>query len=137
MLALIPILLSSIEMIGILMAILGLAFIANTVLGIAKSTTTHKFQMPIFLHGLKKGLYILLGIFLATTIVSTIPPVFALYGITIVNTAALESIGLIGVVGPIATAIIIYTKDAISKIADLLKIKSENLVEIDINRFVS
>lgn len=124
-----PALLYNMEMIGCIMILLVMAFSANTILGTAKSSIVHKnFNWKVLLRGFIKGIMILLGIFLVTSVVSMVPPIFEMFDITIINSEVLQSISIVAVLIPIVYALIYYIQGAIEKIAILFDVQplSEN-----------
>lgn len=123
------ILLTNLQMIGFFILLVLGGFVANTALGVAKSSVIYEdFSWDVLKKGLIKGACIVLGIFLVTTVSSMVAPICAAYGITIISESVIETISIAGVLVPLVSATVLYWKDAVAKIYEIFHLKKEDVL---------
>lgn len=128
-------LLTNLQLVGIMFIFVVLSFLANTLLGVAKSSTiNHDFDIKILKNGLLKGILIMIAVFSLTVVISLFLPMLDTFGIILIEESLMNSINILTIVGPIITTIIVYVKDACAKVKDLFA--KDNEVQVKFNEYV-
>lgn len=125
----------NLQLVGAMFIFVILSFLANTFLGIAKSSTiNHDFDIKKLKNGLLKGLLIIISVFSLTIVISLFFPILDYFGIILIEESLMNSINILTIVGPIITTTTIYIKDACAKIKELFV--KDNEIQIKFNEYV-
>ena len=121
-------LLSNLQLIGILILMYVGSLGANTLLGMYNNINNLKenFSKEKLLSGIARGGIVLIGSLVITVIISLLPDVLKALGVQ-TEANLLDGVSIVAIAGVLASMIVRYLKDAVSKFYSILYGKSEEI----------
>lgn len=121
-------LLSNLQLIGILILMYVGSLGANTLLGMYNNINNLKesFSKEKLLNGIARGGIVLIGSLVITVIISLLPDVLKALGVQ-TEANLLDSVSIVAIAGVLASMIVRYLKDAVSKFYSILYGKSDEI----------
>ncbi len=121
-------LLENLQLIGVLILMYVGSLGANTLLGLYNNINNLKenFSKEKLLNGIIRGGIVLVGSLVITVIISLLPDVLKALGIQ-TEANLLDGVSIVAIAGVLASMIVRYLKDAVSKFYSILYGKSEEI----------
>lgn len=121
-------LLSNLQLIGILILMYVGSLGANTLLGMYNNINNLKesFSKEKLLNGIARGGIVLIGSLVITVIISLLPDVLKALGVQ-TEANLLDGVSIVAIAGVLASMIVRYLKDAVSKFYSILYGKSDEI----------
>lgn len=123
-------LMKNLQLIGILILMYVGSLGANVLLGMYKNINTLKeaFSKEKLLTGLARGGIVLVGSLIITVIISLLPDVLKALGVE-TEANLLDGVSIVAIAGVMASMVVRYLKDAISKFYSILYGKADEIKE--------
>lgn len=121
-------LLENLQLIGVLILMYVGSLGANTLLGLYNNINNLKenFSKEKLLNGIIRGGIVLVGSLVITVIISLLPDVLKALGVQ-TEANLLDGVSIVAIAGVLASMIVRYLKDAVSKFYSILYGKSEEI----------
>lgn len=121
-------LLDNLQLIGVLILMYVGSLGANTLLGLYNNINNLKenFSKEKLLNGIIRGGIVLIGSLVITVIISLLPDVLKALGVQ-TEANLLDGVSIVAIAGVLASMIVRYLKDAVSKFYSILYGKSEEI----------
>lgn len=121
-------LLDNLQLIGVLILMYVGSLGANTLLGLYNNINNLKenFSKEKLLNGIIRGGIVLVGSLVITVIISLLPDVLKALGVQ-TEANLLDGVSIVAIAGVLASMIVRYLKDAVSKFYSILYGKSEEI----------
>ena len=121
-------LLDNLQLIGVLILMYVGSLGANTLLGLYNNINNLKenFSKEKLLNGIIRGSIVLVGSLVITVIISLLPDVLKALGVQ-TEANLLDGVSIVAIAGVLASMIVRYLKDAVSKFYSILYGKSEEI----------
>lgn len=121
-------LLENLQLIGVLILMYVGSLGANTLLGLYNNINNLKenFSKEKLLNGIIRGGIVLIGSLVITVIISLLPDVLKALGVQ-TEANLLDGVSIVAIAGVLASMIVRYLKDAVSKFYSILYGKSEEI----------